>query len=232
MASNEERIIISIREAVAKALPGPADLEPHLKEPRIINSDGNTGAYSSRKAEGIQFESGMEKQVLSAIDGMTDVLRPKTQSIQIEYQGGNGPHIYYPDIVCKFRNGQVAVIEVKPAKTVCELYNYRKFSAAQKYCQDNNWHFIILSPREGTIKDMANEHVPPIVEKDFLKRISPDGKIRSGVGMTAMKEFKDKYKLDERVLVAIALRNNLAIRRKPIYEWVCLPPDASWKKFF
>lgn len=74
------------------------------------------------------------------------------------------------------------------------------------------------------IKDMANEHVSPIVEKDFLQRIGSDGKIRSGVGMSAMKEFKDKYSLDERVLVAIALRNNLAIRRKPIYEWIRLPP--------
>jgi hypothetical protein len=232
MSSSEKRIIAKITEIVAQSLPNPADLDPYLQVARMVNEEGNTGNFSSRKSEGVQYESGIEKKFIEVLDNWVEVIRIKPQSIPVEYSGTDDkPHLYYPDIACEFRSGQVALIEVKPAQTVCELYNYRKFSAAKKYCRERNWHFIVFSPREGAIRDMANEHVPPAVEKDFLSLVGPGGKTGSGVNMEKMKAFKEEYDLNERVLVAIGLRHNLAIRKKP-FEWVRLQQGESWADFF
>jgi hypothetical protein len=216
--------------AATKPIMQPVDLAAWTKEIRQVNQGPHSGTFKSKNTEKIlQRESGAERDVLKILDDMPQVIWIGTQCITFSYMGADFDYTYTPDIVCQLYNQQVLIIEVKPVTTVCDYLNYRKYVTAIEHCRQNNWHYLILSSKDGAIEDMATEHVSPVVEKKFLKEISEKFTDRyNGVGIEFIKQFQSGYSVTDKEITAIALRNDLTLFRNP-YNWGRLPQEWSWK---
>jgi hypothetical protein len=220
-----------------------ADLSPWLQEPRIVTQQQGKGFFTAKsgifasKKTGIkmQWESKNEEAILKALDDMPEVEWFNTQCIKFTYAGTEDEYDYTPDIVVRMSRNQIVIIEAKPAEFVCAQSNYRKYLAGKQLCGKNDWHFMILSSREGTIEDMASYDVSPIVKKDFLKKIEerPHGKY-GGLLISEVKQFIESRDLKNmRPIIAIALKNDLTFQTNKdgkLTRCTKLEPACSWSR--
>lgn len=236
---SKKLIARKLRDAISiDGLLQASGLMPWLQNKRAVNRQESedffapkSGIFVSQKTKKeMEYESSLEKTVLEALDGISEVKWFDTQCLSFVYSGKDDEYDYFADIVCRTIDQQVVVIEVKPAKTACNWLNYRKYMAGKHLCAKNDWHYLVVSPKEGSLEDMATYHVAKLVENDFVKRFQdrPPGKY-NGVRLSEIIDFKQKYDINDRALTAIALKNDLAFHDKPA-SCAKLETEYSWKK--
>lgn len=123
----------------------------------------------------IVYRSGWERKMLNYLDSHPDVISYASEEFFIPYLSpiDNRLHRYFPDFLVKKRNKQgiieTLVIEIKPKhqtqpptlkknkKTM--LYesatfavNQAKWKAAENFCADRKWKFLILTEDQLDIK--------------------------------------------------------------------------------
>ena len=113
---------------------------------------------------------------MSYLDAHPDVVQWASEELIIPYRSplDNQVHRYFPDFWVKKRlsngNYEVVVIEVKPLKQTREpipskkmnkqylrevatwAINQAKWKAAQSYCDDRNWKFMMMTEQDLGIK--------------------------------------------------------------------------------
>lgn len=124
----------------------------------------------------IVYRSSWEVKLMSYLDAHPDVVQWASEELVIPYRSplDNQVHRYFPDFWVKKRtpNGltEVVVIEVKPAKQTKEpvpskrvtkqylrevatwAVNQAKWKAAQSYCADRDWKFMMMTEHDLGIK--------------------------------------------------------------------------------
>lgn len=120
----------------------------------------------------IVYRSSWELKLMSWLDGHSDVLQWGSEELAIPYVSpiDNRIHRYFPDFFVKKRNidGKIEtlLIEVKPynqtmppktqtkrtKKYINEVYtwgiNSSKWKAADEFCKDRMWKFIVMTERD------------------------------------------------------------------------------------
>lgn len=120
----------------------------------------------------IIYRSSWEKRCMIYFDRNPDVIKWSSEEVIVPYKSkiDGRYHRYYPDFIIKIKNKQnvieTVMIEVKPyAQTqepkkrsrmtpqyINEVKTYginiSKWEAAEDYCKDRNWRFLILTERE------------------------------------------------------------------------------------
>ena len=128
----------------------------------------NKGKYIG-DASNIICRSLWERRVCKYFDENVNILKWGSEELTIPYYSpmDRKTHKYFPDFIAKIKNknGNVktVVVEVKPKKQTkppkkpkrktknyineCATYtiNEAKWGAANKYCKNRNWDFIILT---------------------------------------------------------------------------------------
>lgn len=124
----------------------------------------------------IIYRSLWERHCMKYFDLSPSILQWSSEEIIIPYKSpiDGRWHRYFPDFIIKVRNKynqlETYVVEVKPHKETKEpvpssritkkyLYevqtwgiNSAKWRAAQEYCDDRKWKFLILTEKELNIK--------------------------------------------------------------------------------
>lgn len=124
----------------------------------------------------IIYRSLWERKCMVYFDQHPSVLKWSSEELSIPYKSPiDGKfHRYFPDFVIKVRNRhgdlETIMVEVKPyhqthaptvqtrrtKKYITEVKNWainsRKWEAAQDYCKDRKWKFMILTEHELKIK--------------------------------------------------------------------------------
>lgn len=124
----------------------------------------------------IVYRSSWELKFMSYIDTHTDVVEWGSEEFAIPYRSpiDGKVHRYFPDFLVKKRTPQgtteTVVVEIKPSKEtnppviqskptkqyLREVYtwgiNSAKWKAAEEYCLDRNWKFIIMTEFDLGIK--------------------------------------------------------------------------------
>jgi len=120
----------------------------------------------------IFWRSLWERRVCKHLDENPNVIAWSSEEIIIPYLSpvDNRWHRYFPDFLVKSRNKQglieTIIIEVKPSsqaiapkqqKRVTQRYitevmtygiNQAKWKAAEEYCKDRNWKFVVVTEKE------------------------------------------------------------------------------------
>lgn len=120
----------------------------------------------------IVYRSSWELRLMSYFDDQQDVIWWKSEETVIPYRSpiDGKVHRYFPDFLISTRNKQglveTVLIEVKPKsqttepkkqKIVTKRYlnevftwgiNSSKWQAAEEYCKDKGWKFIIMTEKE------------------------------------------------------------------------------------
>ena len=113
----------------------------------------------------IIYRSSWELQCMAYFDKNPDIIWWASEEMAIPYRSpiDGKRHRYFPDFIIKTSNGEVIMIEVKPAyqsrppekkSRVTKKYlnevktwgiNQAKWKAAQSYCADRKWKFQVLT---------------------------------------------------------------------------------------
>lgn len=124
----------------------------------------------------IVYRSLWELKLMMYLDDHPDVIQWASEELTIPYKSpiDGRTHRYYPDFWVKQKNKsgivEVIIIEVKPKKqtappatsakktkryiqeVVTWGVNSAKWEAAEKYCADRNWKFMLMTEKELGIK--------------------------------------------------------------------------------
>lgn len=124
----------------------------------------------------IVYRSLWELKFMGYLDAHQDVVSWASEEFSIPYKSpiDNRIHRYFPDFLVKKRNTtgvvETVVVEIKPYKEtkpptvqskpskryLKEVYtwgiNSAKWKAAEQFCKDRNWQFIIMTENELGIK--------------------------------------------------------------------------------
>lgn len=124
----------------------------------------------------IIYRSGWELKFMLYVDSHPEILEWGSEEFSIPYRSpiDGKIHRYYPDFYLKKRGKdgkpQTLVVEIKPLKQTVEPQkqskktkryinevmtwgiNSSKWKAAQDFCKDRNWQFLILTEKELNIK--------------------------------------------------------------------------------
>ena len=113
----------------------------------------------------ITYRSSWELQMMAYLDKNPDIVWWASEEMAIPYRSpiDGKRHRYFPDFIIKTTNGEVVMIEVKPASQsrppekksrVTKKYlneiktwgiNQAKWKAAQEYCKDRKWKFQVVT---------------------------------------------------------------------------------------
>lgn len=124
----------------------------------------------------IIYRSGWELKFMQYVDDHPEVVQWASEELVIPYKSpiDGRYHRYFTDFVIKKKSGEVFVIEVKPAaqtvppkettksgkkkpkpRFIEEVktwgINSSKWNAAQEYCKDRGWKFVIMTEHDLNI---------------------------------------------------------------------------------
>jgi hypothetical protein len=155
---------------------------------RVSNRGGNViGKFPSLKMRRmVAFESLIERDYLYTLDYELGIQWFEEQPLTIEYQYDGQTLRYTPDFHV-VEMGRDVLVECKPDALVDRTENQRKFRAAQAWCIERDWDFLVVTDtqlraghRLENIKRMAyyaRHGVPPQFKGQVyaLLETAPDG---------------------------------------------------------
>lgn len=122
----------------------------------------------------IIYRSSWERKFMNYADTTDAIVQWSSEEVVIRYLNpiDNKFHRYFPDFVIKVKKDdqyKIYMVEIKPLKhttepqikrrtkyAIQEALTYRinkaKWHAAEQYCLDRNWNFIIMTEKELGIK--------------------------------------------------------------------------------
>lgn len=124
----------------------------------------------------IIYRSSWEAKFMKYLDEHPDVLLWASEELVVPYRSpvDGKIHRYFPDFIVRKRNAEgiteTLMVEIKPShqtkepvkkKTINKAYinevmtwgvNQAKWKAAEEYCADRKWRFLIMTEKELNIK--------------------------------------------------------------------------------
>lgn len=124
----------------------------------------------------IIYRSGWELKFMLYVDSHPEIIEWGSEEFSIPYRSpiDNRIHRYFPDFYIKKKTkdgkNQTLVVEIKPLKQTIEPQkqnkrtkryinevmtwgiNSSKWHAAEQFCKERNWQFLILTEKELNIK--------------------------------------------------------------------------------
>lgn len=105
-----------------------------------------SGTFSSIKCgKDFQYRSGMECEFYALLESDLDVISFDAEPFKIPYFHKGDWHNYLPDIRVNFVDGSTEIWEIKPANQTHYEQNKCKWAAANNFCSNLGWGFVVLT---------------------------------------------------------------------------------------
>lgn len=98
---------------------------------------------SEKNGVEIPYRSGMECEFLECLEADVDVAAFAYETLKIPYFWQGKWHDYIPDLMVRYIDESVEVWEMKPASQTDYEQNRVKWAAANNYCLNHGWEFIV-----------------------------------------------------------------------------------------
>lgn len=115
-------------------------------EKRTRKPSFRQGTFTSLKCrKDFEYKSGMECEFFECLEADLDVVSFKYEGIKVPYFFQGEWHNYIPDLRVDFVDGTVEMWEIKPANQTTYDKNKAKWSAANNFCSNIGWNFVVLT---------------------------------------------------------------------------------------
>lgn len=122
------------------------------KRRKRVSRRAKRGVHSSAKSGGeFTYRSSWELKYALYLDGCVDVLAYRYEPYSISYVSNTKTgklRKYHPDFEVTRADGSKTLVEVKPAKKVCQARNVKKRIAAERFCKDNGMLYSLITEIE------------------------------------------------------------------------------------
>lgn len=105
------------------------------------------GFWSEKNKKTIHYRSGLELMAFKILETLRKVSSYEVEPFSIEYEFDGRVRRYIPDLLVRYTDGSMELIEIKPDAMINLPINLAKAVAAEKYCQLNGMKFSIWSRR-------------------------------------------------------------------------------------
>ena len=100
--------------------------------------------FSAKNNRSLNYRSSYELAAFHVLEQLSVVASYSHEPLRIPYVDQDGQERnYVPDILVKYTNGNMELIEVKPKWNLISVENEVKFAAARKLCDDLGWSFSV-----------------------------------------------------------------------------------------
>jgi hypothetical protein len=104
------------------------------------------GTFTSRKCNcDFEYKSGMECDFFECLEADLDVTSYRYEGMKVPYFFKGKWHNYIPDLRVDFLDGSTEVWEIKPANQTHYEQNKCKWVAADNFCTNLGWQFVVLT---------------------------------------------------------------------------------------
>lgn len=139
------------------AAPPPA---AQLASQRVVNDSDIAGHFYSQKLERtVQYESGLELDIMTLLERSDQVSFYQEQPVAIQYSFKGKLRKYYPDLLVATVDGRCLLVEVKPTDSMTLSINCAKANAGRAWAHARGWGWLVVSDRH-TLRQLE-EHVIP-----------------------------------------------------------------------
>ena len=95
----------------------------------------------------VQYDSGLEQQLLDLFDRSPQVVDYCEQPFRLTYTWTGQPRIYIPDFALRLVGGRSILVEAKPRTAWADEVNLAKWDAAIRWCETRGWGFVVSDNR-------------------------------------------------------------------------------------
>lgn len=104
--------------------------------------------FSTKLNKKIYHRSNYERQTYKLLDKDDNVIHYETEPFRIPYNFDGINRNYIPDIIVYYEDFKTKLIEVKPSYKTKEEQNIKKFEAATRYCEENDFEFEVWTEKQ------------------------------------------------------------------------------------
>ncbi len=185
----------------------------NLATMRRVNENNNIGSvYLDSINKNIKYESYSEKKILELLDLFEDIKDIKSQSIALSYDFDGKSHKYYPDFQVLFKDGKMAIIEVKDLFHMGEAVVKEKYKALVKYCEQNGIGYLMIDERMNDYESIKSNYYDSQKDSIITDYLVNHGPVKYGDFL----EFKNTTNFDTMTLISILVNNdNIKMTRSP-----------------
>ncbi|MCC4588334.1 TnsA endonuclease N-terminal domain-containing protein [Xanthomonas sp. NCPPB 1067] len=185
---------------------------PPIEDLWALREVGDTdiaGSYHSDKlGRSVQYESGLELDVMSLLEKSEQVAYYQEQPAAIRYAFGKKHYDYYPDLLFATTDGRCALVEVKPTSQMALSINRAKASAARAWAHARGWGWLVMNERH-TFQQVAQLGLPA------EKRLSLDRELqeRGSITWKDTPSLRTRYGLSTLELTAYIIQSDAELDR-------------------
>ena len=163
----------------------------------------------------VEYESGLEKEILEKLKECDFVKDIKTQSLVIDYEYNGVINKYYPDFQILTKDNRLIVLEVKPIFNMFNNFVIAKYDALKKYCITNGYGYLMMGKDYKCYETINKLAINRSVVDSFAKLVREKGRL----SFSQYNEFRKGYKLttDEMYKVVLDNINILEYGTKPVF---------------
>lgn len=138
---------------------------------RIISESNYSriGKYELKDGScAVDYESYLERRIISILDGAYYVSQIKTQSMIIPYERNGVIHEFFPDIIVHTADNHMIIIEVKTLYEMGTTFSLAKYDGMKEYCEKNGYGYVMIDERYNTIESLSACNISEGIENDFI----------------------------------------------------------------
>ncbi|SUI40135.1 TnsA endonuclease N terminal [Salmonella enterica subsp. enterica] len=138
--------------------PPPSAVQ--LSSQRIVNDSDIAGHFYSQKlARTVQYESGLELNIMTRLERSDQVSFYQEQPVAIPYSFKDKLRMYYPDLLVATVDGRCLIVEVKPTDSMALSVNRAKANAGRAWAHSRGWGWLVVSDRH-TLRQLEEHFIP------------------------------------------------------------------------
>lgn len=138
--------------------PPPSAVQ--LSSQRIVNDSDIAGHFYSQKlARTVQYESGLELNIMTRLERSDQISFYQEQPVAIPYSFKDKLRMYYPDLLVATVDGRCLIVEVKPTDSMALSVNRAKANAGRAWAHARGWGWLVVSDRH-TLRQLEQHFIP------------------------------------------------------------------------
>ncbi|MEU9867731.1 TnsA endonuclease N-terminal domain-containing protein [Actinomadura sp. NPDC048021] len=191
--------------------PGSPPSRDSLRASRGIEMDELAGLYPSTKlGRKVAFESGLERNVIDALEHCERIAYFQEQPCVVDYHYGTRARRYHPDLLIVTDDGRTVLIEVKPLWEIALSINRAKARAARSMAHRNGWGWLSVAGLR-TERDLIDRTIPPSGHHALSTALAANGSL-SWAQVQALRERSELRLVD---VSAYALQHDVHLQLMP-----------------
>lgn len=176
----------------------------------VGGSEFSGSIYLSKVAREVSYESSLERRFFSLLDRAPEVESFVEQPCWVHYEYKGVGRRYYPDVLLRFNDGRMVLVEAKDMLHIVDGDNLAKYEAGKTYANSRGWGWAVCNAGADSLSALRSRTVPSNVVEVF------EAHLRMGpINASGLKQIRKTVSFESLDLLAMTLQRQWAMQHAP-----------------